>query len=258
MLFIFIKSSICFFLGAIFGNILTTFFFRIPRNIPINGIQQPPMCSSCGIKIKYPYYAPFFQAILKGLKCFSCGAKIPIIYTAIEALSGIFCVIYFSIFKLESFYIIKFLSVLIFGLISLLHYKTSKFYEKLNWLFLTLSLCLLSFNLNFKSIVLSEFFFELLFNSDSSNKDILELLVWKIMFAIPLLLMLKTTKVLDILEICLIIILSIALPFESFFVSGVLYFILNVISQLSKSSFEKFPFIKFLQLTPFLFALIIN
>jgi prepilin signal peptidase PulO-like enzyme (type II secretory pathway) len=135
-------------LGAIFGNIGTTLFFRIPRNIPINGIEKPPMCSFCGIKLKYPYYAPFFQFILKGLKCYSCGAKIPLIYTLIEFFAGMFCALFFTFNPLNGYFIIKFLSILLIFLSTLIFFKESKFYDKLNWILLSTSLLKLGYNSN--------------------------------------------------------------------------------------------------------------
>lgn len=144
MLLFLVKFVACFFLGAIFGNILTTLFFRIPRAVPINGLEQPPMCSSCKTRLKYPYYAPFFQAIFKGLKCFACGAKIPVIYTLIELSVALFCAFFFTFNQMNSFFMVKFLAISILFLSILLYCKHGKIYEKTNWLLLTCTLLLYS------------------------------------------------------------------------------------------------------------------
>lgn len=144
---IFLQVVCCFFLGAIFGNICTTLFFRIPRNIPINGLERPPMCSNCGIKIKYPYYAPFFQFLLKGLKCFNCKAKIPIIYTFIEFFSGVFSVLFFLFFKVNEYFITCYLGLLVIFLSCLIFIYHKLFFDKLNWIIILLSLIKLHFEI---------------------------------------------------------------------------------------------------------------
>lgn len=140
MLFIFIQVFLLFLLGSIYGNLLTAFFFRIPRNIPLNGIQMPPMCSSCGIKIKYPYYAPFIHLIVKGRRCGACKAKIPIIYTIIEAVSGIACTLFFMYRGISIFTVISFFCTTIISLKALLFFQNQKVYEKLNWMLLVIVL----------------------------------------------------------------------------------------------------------------------
>lgn len=75
------------FMGYLFlwaGGFLTTFYFRIPRKIPINGFSNPPACDTCGAKIKFPNYFPGYMFFFGGRKCKDCGMKIPIIYFIIE------------------------------------------------------------------------------------------------------------------------------------------------------------------------------
>jgi prepilin signal peptidase PulO-like enzyme (type II secretory pathway) len=145
---IFVQAVFCFFVGAIFGNICTSLFFRLPRNIPINGITHPPMCSNCGVKIKYPYYGPFFQFLFKGLKCFNCKAKIPIIYTFIEFFSGIFSVIFFLIFNVSEYFIVCYLGLIMIFLSYLIFLYHNAFFTKLNWVIVVLAIIKIHFDLH--------------------------------------------------------------------------------------------------------------
>ena len=229
MLLLVIKFIACFFLGAIFGNILTTLFFRIPRGVPINGLEQPPMCSSCKTRLKYPYYAPFFQAIFKGLKCFACGAKIPVIYTLIELSVALFCAFFFTLNPMNSFFMVKFLAISILFLSILLYYKHGKIYEKTNWLLLTCTLLLYS-----------------------NKEDILGFLILdKLIFGIIATMLLfslnKTLKRQNYVEeLLFILISSILLTTKMFVIASILMLILRGLESRIKINLCFLPFTLFL------------
>jgi hypothetical protein len=66
------------------GNFITSFYYRIPRGLILNGRQSPPMCSNCFTKLKYPDYGPLYYYLIKGKFCKVCGVKIPKEYFFIE------------------------------------------------------------------------------------------------------------------------------------------------------------------------------
>lgn len=134
-----------FWIGVIFGNLATTFFFRIPRGIPLNGLERPPMCSYCGVRLYYPTYVPFYQILFGGGKCKNCHAKIPIIYSGIELLTGICAALFFYFASFNFMSVLQFLIVLVMSIKSLIFFHSQKIYEKLNWMLLSLTLLLTFF-----------------------------------------------------------------------------------------------------------------
>jgi leader peptidase (prepilin peptidase)/N-methyltransferase len=75
--------------GLIIGNYLTSAYFRIPRNIPINGfnkIGKKPHCSVCGHKLKFYEYFPLLNWFSTRFKCNYCHAPIDPSYMIIEIL----------------------------------------------------------------------------------------------------------------------------------------------------------------------------
>ena len=226
-----LQSIICFFLGAVFGNIGTTFFFRIPRGIPINGIEVPPMCSACRTRIKYPYYAPFFQFLLKGLKCNTCGAKIPFIYTVIEFFAGIFCVIFFLIHDLNSYFISIYLGLLVIFLSYLIFIQREAFFDKLNWMLLTSSLVKLHFEILPSQDIMSFLLTERVING----------LIFAFLFCF-------ITKVKVIQTICFFVCLSIFISKIPFIIAGAISLVMLIIFKTKKGIF----------LTPFVFLSLIS
>lgn len=78
-----------FFVCLWFGNFITSFYFRIPRNIPLNGKTHPPMCSTCKVRLKYPDYGPLYHYIFRSKKCKVCSSPIPAEYFWIELCTAI-------------------------------------------------------------------------------------------------------------------------------------------------------------------------
>ena len=173
-----IQGVFLFFLGAAFGNICTTLFYRIPKGIPINGIDAPPMCSFCGEKIKAPYYAPFIYILLYGFKTKCCGNKIPKIYFFIELLIAAFCCLFFVINPISSLNIIQFLLIVCVSLAVLLYVQTEKFFDKLNWMILVLCLTKYFYQVS----IIDDFLFSIL--TQKLIYGILGLILIKAMFTI--------------------------------------------------------------------------
>jgi hypothetical protein len=164
-------------------------------------------------------FDPFFQFILKGLKCFNCGAKIPVIYTFIELFAGLFCVLFFLFNPIDGYYIIKFLAILSIFLSVLLFYKEGRFYDKLNWIILSLSLLKLGY--------------------DASGQDLLSILVMTkllngLIFAMVFSFICKS-KIIQ--EICFFLTLSIFFTSIEFIIVGVISTIILLVLKKNKGIF---------------------
>ena len=74
--------------GLIIGNYLTSAYFRIPRNIPINGLNnnigKAPHCSVCKHKLKFYEYFPVLNWFSTWFKCNYCLAPIDPAYMGLE------------------------------------------------------------------------------------------------------------------------------------------------------------------------------
>jgi prepilin signal peptidase PulO-like enzyme (type II secretory pathway) len=106
--------------GLIIGNFATSFYFRIPRSVPLMGFNYknpiPPRCSTCNHYLKLKEYIPIFGYIFCKGRCNYCGAKIDFSYFIIEILAlflSLFC--YYS-FNFLDWYII----FVLFGIVSLM------------------------------------------------------------------------------------------------------------------------------------------
>ena len=80
--------TIAFILSLWMGNFLTSFFYRIPRGITMNGRRLPPMCSNCKTRLYYPDYGPIYYYFFKNKFCKGCGSGIPAVYYVIEILAS--------------------------------------------------------------------------------------------------------------------------------------------------------------------------
>ncbi len=104
------------------GNLATSAFYRIPRNIPM-GNGHKPMCSNCGHVIKFPLFLPIIGIILSKGECSACKAKVPLIYTLFEICTAIFAFIPYIFLQDERVVLLIFLSVLL--VLSFFLYLTS-------------------------------------------------------------------------------------------------------------------------------------
>jgi prepilin signal peptidase PulO-like enzyme (type II secretory pathway) len=153
--FITIASYIfAFFVSLWFGNFITSFYFRIPRGIPLNGKSHPPMCSTCGVKLKYPDYGPLYYYLFRGKCCKICGAKIPSEYFFIELFTAITCIFIFilhGVSEKSSFMIFIALSYILAFLINTNHGRIP---EKSLWLSFIASVAYMIFSLKYEISVL--------------------------------------------------------------------------------------------------------
>ncbi len=76
------------FYGVLIGNYITTAYFRIPRLIPINGLNNKtgkvPHCSVCQHKLKFYEYLPVLSWVSTRFKCNYCFAPITPVYVMLE------------------------------------------------------------------------------------------------------------------------------------------------------------------------------
>lgn len=93
--------------GLLIGNYITTAYFRIPSNIPINGLDkigQPPHCSYCGHTLKLYEYLPVLSWIFTMFKCNYCNAKINTVYTLLEISVGVVSIIILNLIGMNPLY----------------------------------------------------------------------------------------------------------------------------------------------------------
>jgi prepilin signal peptidase PulO-like enzyme (type II secretory pathway) len=153
--FITISSYVfAFFVSLWFGNFITSFYFRIPRGIPLNGKSHPPMCSTCSVKLKYPDYGPLYYYLFRGKCCKVCGAKIPPEYFFIELFTAIACISIFilhGVSEKSSFMIFVVLSYILALLINTNHGRIP---EKSLWISFVASISYVIFSLKYEISVL--------------------------------------------------------------------------------------------------------
>lgn len=74
--------------GVLIGNYVTSAYFRIPNQIPINGLSatigKKPHCSVCGHDLKFYEYFPVLSWIFSRFNCNYCNAPIDKNYFLIE------------------------------------------------------------------------------------------------------------------------------------------------------------------------------
>lgn len=122
------------FYGLMIGNYLTSAYFRIPRFIPINGINsnvgKAPHCSVCNHKLEFYEYFPILNWFSTWFKCNYCKAPIDPIYMMLEISMTVIGVFLFEFLGLTPKYV---MAVLLAGLLLLnfsLLVRYHKFYSK--------------------------------------------------------------------------------------------------------------------------------
>lgn len=92
------------FYGLMIGNYLTSAYFRIPRLIPINGINnklgKAPHCSTCKHKLKFYEYLPLLNWFSTRFKCNYCHAPIDWIYMFLEVTMTVISLILYEIMEM--------------------------------------------------------------------------------------------------------------------------------------------------------------
>ncbi len=129
------------FLSAWLGNITTSFFYRLPRNIPIHRTNNPPMCSNCGNNLKFYEYMPLFYRLFCGSKSRCCNTPIPDVYLFMELSVIISSVIIYLIYGLNNISICLLLSTPIMMCIIFTFYLHNSIPKDLIWAQLTALLC---------------------------------------------------------------------------------------------------------------------
>lgn len=132
--------AIAFLVSVWIGNFATTFYFRIPRGIPLNGRTNPPMCSNCKTRLRYPDYGPLYYYLFKSKSCKKCGAKIPFEYTLIELIFAFVLVFHFAINGITEQTIIEAFLMAAILLILVINLKHKEIYEKTLWILVVPSL----------------------------------------------------------------------------------------------------------------------
>ncbi len=131
--YIMITLFIIIFLSAWTGNIVTSFFYRLPRNIPIHRDHNPPMCSACGTKLKFYQYMPLFYRVFCSSKTHCCGTDVPNVYTAIEALVIFSSVITYLTYGLSNLGLTIMLSIPVITCILFIFYYNYKIPKDILW-----------------------------------------------------------------------------------------------------------------------------
>jgi prepilin signal peptidase PulO-like enzyme (type II secretory pathway) len=112
------------------GNFITSFYYRIPRGIALNGMQNPPMCSGCGIRLKYPDYGPLYYYLFKAKNCKACGAGIPGIYCLIELFIGLTIMLNFLLNGISELSVAEGFAIAFLFLILFIDVSHKQVYEK--------------------------------------------------------------------------------------------------------------------------------
>lgn len=119
------------FYGLMIGNYLTSAYFRIPRFIPINGINaqmgKAPHCSVCNHKLEFYEYFPVLNWFSTWFKCNYCKAPIDPIYVMIEITMTVIGVFLFEFLGMTPQYVV---AVLLAGAL-LLNFSLVARYRKI-------------------------------------------------------------------------------------------------------------------------------
>lgn len=135
---------ICAVFGALFGNFATSFYFRLPRNIPINGhpqlAGQAPHCSSCGHVLRFYEYFPILNFIFTRGRCNYCNVKIDTTYHLLEFSSILSALCIKEMHGLNFAFVAKLPLAVLFILIAALYQKHQHFFKELSLLALGIAL----------------------------------------------------------------------------------------------------------------------
>lgn len=143
-----------FFVSLWFGNFITSFYFRIPRGISLNGRTNPPMCSNCGVKLKYPDYGPLYYYLFKGRACKICGSKIPFEYFFIETITAVMCLVAFLMNGLVEGTFLMIFVLLSYILVFVINLKHGEVPEKALWIATTATVIYVVYSFKFETSLL--------------------------------------------------------------------------------------------------------
>jgi leader peptidase (prepilin peptidase)/N-methyltransferase len=104
---------VAFIFALLVGSFLNVLIHRLPLGISI--VKPRSRCPQCGRQIRWYDNVPLLSYLLLGGRCRDCHAPIPLMYPAVELLSGLFGA--FSVWRhglsLEAAWIYAFLAVLL-------------------------------------------------------------------------------------------------------------------------------------------------
>ncbi len=143
-----------FFASLWFGNFITSFYFRIPRGIPLNGRTHPPMCSKCGVKLKYPDYGPLYHHIFRGKSCKVCGSEIPKEYFFMELFSAITIMTAFIIHGMSDKSVFMVFTIISLILCLTINAKHGRIPEKALWILFVTTIAYTMFSLKYQPDIL--------------------------------------------------------------------------------------------------------
>jgi prepilin signal peptidase PulO-like enzyme (type II secretory pathway) len=132
----FILLIITIIFGALFGNFATTFYYRLPRGLPINGGRlgiggKAPHCSVCNHQLRYYEYLPIINIFSTFGKCNYCGVKVDHSYHLLELGGVITAVLLFFQYNISFTFIAKLIYAILAILWAALCYKYRVFYKSL-------------------------------------------------------------------------------------------------------------------------------
>jgi|GEM_PF-4487074 prepilin signal peptidase PulO-like enzyme (type II secretory pathway) len=122
--------------GALFGNFATTFYYRLPRGLPINGGRlgiegKAPHCSVCNNPLRYYEYLPILNIFSTFGKCNYCGVKVDHSYHLLELGGVITAILLFLQYGINFTFIAKLIYATLAILWAALCYQYREFYNGL-------------------------------------------------------------------------------------------------------------------------------
>lgn len=75
-------------LGLVFGSFASMLAYRVPRGLPMGG-RERSRCTTCEAQLTARENIPLVSYLAQGGRCRHCGARIPLRYPLIEAVTGV-------------------------------------------------------------------------------------------------------------------------------------------------------------------------
>ncbi len=123
------------FFALIIGNAMTTFVYRIPRNIPMTAVKRKPSCGGCDLVLKAKDFLPLYRYVFISKFC-QCGKyKIPKIYPIMEITILVILSIVYFLYNENQDLMLKKILISVAVLINIFIYsETKKAYENSLWI----------------------------------------------------------------------------------------------------------------------------
>jgi leader peptidase (prepilin peptidase)/N-methyltransferase len=88
--------------GLVWGSFLNVVIYRVPRGLSL--VRPPSSCPRCKTRIKFYDNIPVISFLLLGGKCRFCGARIPMTYPLVEALTPLSFLLLYGYFGLSPYF----------------------------------------------------------------------------------------------------------------------------------------------------------